>query len=147
MVRGGAGDPAHRRASAHASPAVIGHWRAGHGRSRRRRNGASRAGPETVSEFHRLLKETLGAGEAGQILDLLTGEDDDPAEQSAIRIRPDVAAVVVERPGAHHVIVDVVGVGPLLPRADLVRSATVPALRAHRPGAIRVDPIAEAVHM
>src|SRR5215831_17212582 len=99
MVRGGAGDPTHRRASAHASPAVIGYWRAGHGRSRSRRNRASRAGPEAVSEFHRLLEETLGAGEAGQILDLLTEQDDNPAEQPAIRIRPDVARSEERRVG------------------------------------------------
>ncbi len=55
--------------------------------------------------------------------------------------------MIMEWPGAEHVIGDVEGIDPGLVWTDLVRAAPVRALRPKRPSTVRINPVPEAMHV
>ena len=74
-------------------------------------------------------------------------EHDKPAEQAPVDVLTDVLPMFMERPGALHAFFDVEDVGPRVARADLVRTATITALRAEGPRAVGVRAVAQPVHV
>ena len=102
---------------------------------------------ELVDDLAHAALEALRERELGQGVVVPAREHDDAAEEAAVRVRADVAAVAVERPRAEHLAGDVEGVGPRLAGADLVRAPPVGGLGAERPGAVRVDAVLQPVEV
>jgi hypothetical protein len=74
-------------------------------------------------------------------------QHDDAAKQAAVDAFGDVARMVMEGPGAEHLVGDGVVIDPMLARADFVGAAAVGALGTEGPGAVRIDAVAQAMHM
>ena len=74
----------------------------------------------TVFQVLQRILQTMWQFEVRQIVVFIFFEHDDSAEQATIDGHRDVAAVIVERPRADHLLRHVEGVDPVLARTDLV---------------------------
>src|SRR5262250_231865 len=81
------------------------------------------------------------------MLMLLLPQHDEPAEQPPIHVRPDIAVVVMERPGSDRLFRYLECVRPRLARANLIRAAPVITLRAEWPRTIRINPVPKAMQV
>ena len=86
-----------------------------------------------------------GQREAREVLVLSWGEDHEAAEETAVDVGADVAPVIMERPRTDGVVLGVERVGPRVPGADLIRAATVGALRAEGPRSVRIDAVVKSM--
>src|SRR5690349_3280202 len=72
----------------------------------------------------------------------------DAAKQPALDGFLDVHVMVVERPGANGILLDIKYVAPLFARTDRIAAVgSLVGLNAERPGTIRVDAIMQTMYM
>src|SRR4030095_16717810 len=102
---------------------------------------------QLFQHFLYALFELRRVWQSGQFPVLFFWQDNDAPEKTSVDVGTDIAAMIVEWPGSHHLICDLVGVDPCLARTNLVRATTVIALGAERPGAIGIDSVAQSVEM
>ena len=95
----------------------------------------------------KILLEMGRIREFRQVFVLFVREHDKAAKQATVDVGANILPVIVEGPHADRLFGDLERVRPCLTGADFIGTPAIVALRAERPRAIRIDTIANAVHV